>query len=106
MRRIIKILKMKYLITPFKNVFDFKGTSTIKEFWYFVLITTIIHIFICLVKSSLNMYYLGDIIRVITLLPFIALGFRRLNEAGINKFLFLIPFVNLILASMAKVKRV
>jgi uncharacterized membrane protein YhaH (DUF805 family) len=97
---------MKYLITPFKRVFDFKGTSNIKEFWYFVLITTLIHIFIGLIKSSLDMYYLGDIIRVITLLPFIALGFRRLNEAGINKFLFLIPLVNLILASMEKVEKV
>jgi uncharacterized membrane protein YhaH (DUF805 family) len=32
------------------------------------------------------------------IIPYMAIGFRRLNDAGINKFLFLIPFVGLILA--------
>ena len=93
---------MKYFITPFKKVFDFNGKSTIKEFWYFVLINIAIHFLLGLLESSINIEYIGEIFRIIVLLPFISLGFRRLNEVGINKFLFLIPFVNFILASLSK----
>lgn len=92
---------MKYFITPFKKVFDFNGKSTIKEFWYFVLINVVIHFIIGLIESLINVEYIGEIVRIIVLLPFISLGFRRLNEVGINKFLFLIPFVNFILASLS-----
>jgi uncharacterized membrane protein YhaH (DUF805 family) len=33
------------------------------------------------------------------MIPFITLGFRRLNDAKFSKWLFLIPVVNLILAA-------
>lgn len=43
--------------------------------------------------DQLNIVYL-----LVMIIPYMAIGFRRLNDAGINRFLFLIPFVGLILA--------
>ena len=44
--------------------------------------------------EELNMIYL-----CVMLIPYMAAGFRRLNDAKINKFLFLISFIVLILAA-------
>lgn len=96
---------MKYLTTPFKKCFDFTGKSSVKEFWFFFIISLLISFFIggligVLKKYSYNIEYLRNVYLFITILPFYSLGFRRLNDAGVNKFLFLIPMVNLILAGL------
>ncbi|MFD1614930.1 DUF805 domain-containing protein [Gelatiniphilus marinus] len=92
---------MKYLITPFKKYFDISTKASIKEFWYFFLFYTFL---ISPMFGFLRgLYNINDnialVIRIVLLIPFITIGFRRLNDAKINKWLFLIPFVNLILAS-------
>lgn len=90
---------MNYYLKPFKKTFDFNGKSTNKEFWIFFLINLILSMLLGFFRGPLNIpAYVGDIFRGIILLPNIALGFRRLNDAGINKWLFLIPIVNFILA--------
>lgn len=77
---------------------DFNGKADIKSFWTFFLIFTLLGIPIGFIQSLIDFDYLNMVYLVIMLIPFLAIGFRRLNDAGINKFLFLIPFVNLILA--------
>jgi|SRR5690554_3429767 len=94
---------MKYIITPFKKIFDFTGKSSIKEFWIFYLFMFLSGFFSGILSGITGIEYLGKIWLYVILLPvFISLGFRRLNDVGINKFLFLIPLVNLILASLPK----
>ncbi|SDX52635.1 DUF805 domain-containing protein [Aequorivita viscosa] len=95
---------LNYYIKPFKYIFDFNGKSSLKEFWLFFLINIIVSIFIGIIRGLTGYHTLREIFLIITLLPFIALGFRRLNDAGITKWLFLIPFVNLVLACFPKKK--
>lgn len=95
---------MKYYILAFKRAFDFKGKSSQKEFWNFFLIDCLIYILIGIFEGVSSYVDLSNNIMitysVLTLLPFISLGFRRLNDAGYNKLLFLIPIANLFFASM------
>lgn len=91
---------MNYFITPFKKMFDFTGKSTVKEFWLFFLIDTLVAGVFGFISGIFDIGYIGDAYLILSGLPFIALGFRRLNDAGYNKWLFLIPIANLILVSL------
>jgi uncharacterized membrane protein YhaH (DUF805 family) len=93
---------MKYLIEPFKKILDFSGKSTIKEFWFFFLFSFLLSVIFGIISAIFNFEELKTIFRLVMVLPFISIGFRRLNDAGFNKWLFLIPFVNLILAGINK----
>lgn len=95
---------MKYFFLAFKRAFDFNGKSSKKEFWYFFFIDLVILFLIGLFTGNLSSEKLADGISfgylLITIVPFYALGFRRLNDAGYNKYLFFIPIANLFFASM------
>lgn len=93
---------MKYLINPFINMFDFEGKASVKEFWIFILFQYIIMFVLGILGAMINFRFLGKLYLLISLLPFIALGFRRLKDAGFNQWLFLIPIANIILASIPK----
>ncbi|RBP34616.1 uncharacterized membrane protein YhaH (DUF805 family) [Oceanihabitans sediminis] len=96
---------MKYYINAFKKATDIQSKASIKEFWYFMLINIIISIFIGVLKAAFGLNHIGTIYNIIIIIPFTTLGFRRLNEVGLSKWLFLIPFVNLILAGLPKEKK-
>ena len=89
---------MKYFIEAIKNWNNFKGKTDLKKFWIFFLVFSLMGIPIGFIQSKIGFEYLNIIYLLLMLTPFIAIGFRRLNDAGINRFLFLIPFVGLILA--------
>ncbi|WOC40387.1 DUF805 domain-containing protein [Polaribacter sp. HL-MS24] len=95
---------MKYYLLAFKRAFDFKGKSSQKEFWVFFLLDCLIYILIGFFEGATSYIDLSNNIMIIysilTFIPFISLGFRRLNDAGYNKLLFLIPIANLFFASM------
>lgn len=93
---------MKYYINPFLKAFDFNGKSTIKQFWVFILFQYLIFFIIGLIEGQVGIKYVGKVYLFVTLVPFIALGFRRLNDSGFNRWLFLIPIANIILASIPK----
>ena len=90
---------MKYFIEAITKWNDFSGKSNLKSFWIFFLIYTLTAMPIGFVQSWSGIDNLGLVYIILMLLPYNAFGFRRLNDAGINKFLFLIPFVGLILAT-------
>lgn len=95
---------MKYYFLAFKRTFDVNGKSSKEEFWYFFLIDLVILFLIGLVTGKISDKTLADAISfgylIITIIPFYTLGFRRLNDAGYNKYLFFIPVLNLLFASM------
>lgn len=91
--------KMNYYTLAFKKMFDFKGRATINEFWYFFLTNILLFMVLGFLRRPLDLpLVLGDILRVVLIIPTLALGFRRLNDAGFNRWLFLIPMINLLLA--------
>ncbi len=63
--------------TCFKNYAEFQGRASRSEFWWFFL-------FILLVTSVLVLIneILGEIFLILTLLPFLAVGSRRLRDVG------------------------
>lgn len=89
---------MKYFIEALRKWKDFEGKSSLNEFWIFFLIFSLLGFPIGFIRSLINFEHLNTIYLLIMIVPFAAIGFRRLNDAGINRYLFLIPFVNLILA--------
>jgi uncharacterized membrane protein YhaH (DUF805 family) len=92
---------MKNYFIAFKRMFDFKGESTVNEFWSFFLIKIILIILITYIFKKLNIYdYVFPIYSTLSTVVLISLGFRRLKNAGFSGWLFLIPFANLILASL------
>ncbi|MGY5355587.1 DUF805 domain-containing protein [Wenyingzhuangia sp. IMCC45467] len=97
---------IKYYITPFKKMFDFKGTATLKEFWFFYGINVLIYLLLLFLKKPLGfLINIHKVYMLLVALPHIAIGFRRLRDAGISSWLFLIPSVNLILAGLPSEKK-
>lgn len=78
---------------------DFSGKTSRKSFWIFFIVFTLMGLPIGFFKSYFEIPFLSDIYFWIMLIPFVAIGFRRMNDAGLNRFLFLLPFVGLVLAT-------
>lgn len=83
------------ILTCFKNYSEFQGRASRPEFWWFFL-------FIILVASILGIIneILIEIFLVLTLLPFLAVGSRRLRDVGKSPwelFYLLLPFAGLII---------
>ena len=90
---------MKDYLNAFKNIFNYKDEATLKEFWNFFIFNFFFNIiFKLLDKRFSQSEYLYDTYIVIVTLALVAVGYRRLKNAGYSGWLFLIPFVNLILA--------
>ena len=96
---------MKNFFLAFKNIFNYSGESTLNEFWSFFGINFIVNLIITIICKKLNLHeYVYDTYRVISILALIAIGFRRLKNAGFTGWLFFIPLVNLLLASLPEKK--
>ncbi|OJX40733.1 MAG: hypothetical protein BGO78_05755 [Chloroflexi bacterium 44-23] len=83
------------IIVCFNKYADFNGYASRSEFWWFTL-------FVALVASAMTYLNenLGAIIMILILLPFLAVGARRLNETGKNGwwlFYLLIPIGGIVL---------
>jgi uncharacterized membrane protein YhaH (DUF805 family) len=89
---------MKYFIEAITKWKDFSGRTGLKEFWIFFLIFSLMGIPIGFIQSWTNFEHLNMVYLILMIVPYMAIGFRRLNDAGINRFLFLIPFIGLVLA--------
>ncbi|MBN2795744.1 MAG: DUF805 domain-containing protein [Clostridia bacterium] len=74
---------------------DFSSKSTRKEFWYFLVFVLII-----LMISSVIYEKVYQILGIFFLIPFLAVGTRRLNDinrSGWWQLLYLVPFAQLLL---------
>lgn len=90
---------MKYYFLAFKKILDFKGNSNLVEFWSFFLINIFVSTIILITsKKFFSSEIPSNVYRIFSLIPMYSLGFRRLRNAGLSPWLFLIPIINLILA--------
>jgi len=100
-----------YFIDVLKNHYvDFTGKATRKQFWFFILIEIIILAFVTLIAFSVSnlphMPYYKILISLLTfveifviamVIPYLAIGARRLRDAGLNPFwlfLLIIPYIS------------
>lgn len=95
---------MSYILKPFRHIFDIKGKASLKEFWYFFLFTWfVIYPVWILIRGHFDLSRAFEFwARVALCIPLTTLGFRRLNDAGYSKWLFLVPIAGVLLATAPK----
>lgn len=88
-------------------MFNIRGRANLLEFWiFFLFLLVFVSPLLGIVRGmGIIEDTTADIIRLLFLIPFLTIGIRRLNETKFNKWLFLIPFVNLVLACYPAEKR-
>jgi len=92
---------MKNYLLAFKNILNFKGEASNSEFWNYFIINILVSVLITYPLMKLDIYdYVYPVYSTITTITLVSLGFRRLKNAGFSGWFFLIPFANLILASL------
>ncbi len=88
---------MNYYINALKNYATFGGRARRSEYWYFFLFNFIIYIIIGVFAKTIELPALSSLYSLAVLLPGIAVGCRRLHDAGKSGWFLLIPIYNLIL---------
>lgn len=81
-----------------KASFRFSGRLSRRVFWQFIVLNTLVAFSFGIVGSISDMPFLGNIYLVITYIPILSAGFRRMHDVGKSGWLFLIPVYNVILA--------
>ena len=77
-----------------KKAFDFKGTSSRREYWIVVLVNFLIYMgLIFLSKFSLAFYNLFILYFYLQVIPNISIQIRRARDAGKKWFMILINFI-------------
>ncbi|GAB7256466.1 DUF805 domain-containing protein [uncultured Polaribacter sp.] len=93
---------MNWYLKVLKQYADFKGRARRKEYWMFVLINAIISFTIKFIMQgtlvSPETSLIETIYSVAVFLPSLAVGVRRMHDAGKSGWFLLIPFYNLYLA--------
>ncbi len=88
---------MKYYLKALKNYANFKGRSTRREYWYFVLFHLLFFILMEVISTTFAFPEAVTIYLVLTLVPTISVGVRRIHDVGKSGWFFLVPIYNLIL---------
>jgi len=72
----------------FRNYSNFTGTASRAEFWWFQLFVVLVNIGVSAVADELSLVWLLAI-----LVPYLAIGVRRLRDAGFNWALLLLGLI-------------
>ena len=83
----------------FQNYFNFKGRACRSEFWCWFLFTLIHQVPTLVIHSdTFNFAGLGYYLRLVVLVPTIAVAVRRMHDTNHRGWWMLLPPVNLVLA--------
>ncbi|MEH7451641.1 DUF805 domain-containing protein [Gottfriedia acidiceleris] len=92
---------MYWYLKVLKNYVGFHGRASRTEYWMFLLINAIITFLLSLLDNLANTdNMISGIYGLLTLLPLIAVGVRRLHDIGKSGWWYLIsliPFIGLII---------
>lgn len=73
---------LNHYTNAFRNYADFKGKATRPQFWYFALFHVIAIIVLSTVDNALGTSLFATIYLLAALIPALAIGARRLHDAG------------------------
>ena len=90
---------MNWYLEVLKKYAEFEGRARRSEYWYFVLVNTIISVVLAIIGAATNTTILRGLYSLAVLLPSIAVGVRRMHDIGKSGWYILVPIYNLILAS-------
>ncbi len=98
---------MNWYISVLKKYAEFNGRATRPEYWYFVLINTIITIILVAIGNGIGNNFLDMIYSLIVFIPTLAVTARRLHDTGKSgwwQLILLIPILGLIILIIFLVK--
>ncbi len=84
---------MKWYLAALKNYAGFSGRARRSEYWYFVLFNFLIAVGIAVVGAVTGFNILAGIYNLGTLVPSLAVFFRRLHDTGRSGWWWLIAFI-------------
>lgn len=89
-----------YKKVVFQNYANFDGRARRSEYWYFVLVNSIISILLNVVLGMISpsLTMIAAAYSLAVLVPSIAVGIRRMHDVGKSGWYILIPLYNLYLA--------
>jgi uncharacterized membrane protein YhaH (DUF805 family) len=88
---------MEWYLKVLKNYVGFQGRARRKEYWMFCLFSLIISIVLAILESIAGMpSVLTGLYTLVTLLPSLAVSFRRLHDTGRSAWWILIGLIPLI----------
>lgn len=100
---------MKYYFLALQKYANFKGRATRKEFWYFVLFNILFGHGILFIGNRIiqNEYFMTPYYIYLfgVMVPGLAIGIRRMHDAGKSGWFLLIPIYSFILAVSESEKR-
>ena len=89
---------MHYFLTVLQKYAVFEGRARRSEYWFFVLISTVLSIVIAYVGIAMDFPLLSTIYSFAVLVPSIAVAIRRMHDVDKSGWYCLIPIYNIILA--------
>jgi len=95
---------MNWYLGPFKKFATFSGRASRKEYWMFFLCNMIAYIVLGFIAGAAGLIsadgtdWLVNIYAIVTLLPSLACGVRRMHDGGHSGWWIILPLVNLIFA--------
>lgn len=84
---------MNEYISMWQRGLDFSGTSNRREFWMPVLVNFIIGIILGVIAVATGLIFIPWIYSIAILIPCLAIGVRRLRDAGFSPFLYFLGFI-------------
>ena len=87
-------------VAVLKKYVEFSGRATRSEFWWFVLANFLVSLLVGFVGGMIGVSALGMLYSLAVLLPSLAVGARRLRDAGFSPWLLLlllVPIANIAL---------
>lgn len=77
------------VIGYWRGYFDFKGTTSRKDYWWVVLFVFIVNVFFSIFRIKV----LSTLVTAVLFLPSRAIAFRRFRDVGLSGFFNLIPYM-------------
>lgn len=101
---------MDYYTKPFKQIIDFKGRTTRREYWMFFLINILIISLLCAIAMVFTFFAINStdgsagwivtfiffalsIYLIVLIIPSISITVRRLHDIGLSGWWFLIGYI-------------
>jgi len=91
-------MRLPWYLMVLKKYVEFNGRARRKEYWMFVLISSIISVILQQIGIAVGFAFLDSLYSLAVLLPSIAVAIRRMHDVGKSGWFILIPIYNLILA--------